>query len=102
MKHAVDEGNDHQVKRRAAEVKAAAREPAREASKEPMASEIALRLANIEAILVQLLQGRRAKVRAGTKRAQSIRERLRNEALAHPERPQERHYRMVRELMSRR
>jgi hypothetical protein len=101
MKHAIDNGHARPEKS-ASETKSVGQESVREARRAPTALEIALRLANIEAILTQLLQQRRAKARTGTKRTQSMRVRVRNEALAHPERPQERHYRMVRELMSRR
>ena len=102
MKHDDDSSLDRRVIMSATEMKVAMREAIREARQDPMASEIALRLANVEAILMKLLQQRGAKLRAGTKRSQSMRARIRNEALAHPERPQDRHYRMVRELMSRR
>lgn len=102
MKDARDEDNKGHAVLGLSELKELMREAVRETRHDPMASEIALRLANLEAILMKLLQQRGAKLRANTKRSQSMRARIRNEALAHPERPQERHYRMVRELMSRR
>jgi hypothetical protein len=102
MKDAGDEYDKGHVVLGLSELKELMQEAVRETRHDPMASEIALRLANVEAKLTQLLEQRRAKVRAGTKRTQSARLRIKNEALAHPERPQERHYRMVRDLMWRR
>ena len=102
MKDARDEYNQGRVVLGLGELKELMQEAAREMRHDPMASEIALRLANVEAKLTQLLEQRRAKIRAGTERTQSARLRTQNEALAHPERPQERHYRMVRDLMWRR
>jgi uncharacterized membrane protein YqiK len=101
MKGARDEDNKGHVVLGLSELKEIMREAIRETRHAALASEIALRLANVEAILMKLLQ-HGAKRRAGTKRTKSMRARIKNEALAHSERPQERHYRMVRELMSRR
>lgn len=91
MKDARDEDNKGHGILGLSELKELMQEAVRETGHAPMASEIALRLANVEAKLTRLLEQRRAKVRAGTKRTQSARVRIQNEALAHPERPQERH-----------
>lgn len=64
--------------------------------------EIALRLANIEALLVELLERRRGKVRSGAKRSRSIRERVRAESLASPAQPSERHLEMARRFLAQR
>jgi hypothetical protein len=64
--------------------------------------EIAKRLANIETLLVELLSRRKAATRKGTKRSSSLRERLRREALANPNRPSERHYDAAKRLITKR
>jgi hypothetical protein len=65
------------------------------------ALEISARLANIEALLRQLLERRQLNERTNMKRASSLRERLRNEAERKPVQPSDRHFRMVRELKAR-
>jgi len=64
--------------------------------------EIAKRLANIEALLVELLARRQAAAVKGDKRSSSLRERLRREALANPNRPSERHYDAAKRFLKQR
>jgi hypothetical protein len=64
--------------------------------------EIALRLANIEALLVELLERRRVHHTKSVKRSQSIARRLKETAKAQAKQPSERHFAMARELLSRR
>jgi hypothetical protein len=62
--------------------------------------EITLRLANIEALLHQLFDRRRAKTaRAGT-RKRSLAERLKAASLAKEKQPAERHFAIAREMMT--
>lgn len=64
--------------------------------------EIAKRLANIEALLVELLARRKAAAVKGDKRSSSLRERLRREALSNPNRPSERHYDAAKRFLKQR
>lgn len=61
--------------------------------------EIALRLGNIEALLVDLLERRKATGRAQVRRSTSLQQRLRDEALARRE-PSERHMEMARRFVA--
>lgn len=61
--------------------------------------EIALRLGNIEALLVELLERRKAQGRAGVKRSSSLQQRLRDEVLAE-RKPSERHMEMARKFLA--
>lgn len=77
------------------------REIVHEAREDAATLEVSKRLANIEALQRLLLERRHASVRAGVKRSVSMRERLRNEAERHPDQPDERHFRIAREMQAR-
>jgi hypothetical protein len=63
--------------------------------------EIAVRLANIEALLVELLDRRKANMRRGVRRSRAVHERLRREASSKPK-PSEHHLEMARHFLARR
>jgi hypothetical protein len=73
--------------------------PANDSDEAVTLRQIALRLANIEALLADLLERRRAGKRAQVRRAATIQQRLRHEALARPE-PSERHMDMARRFVA--
>lgn len=62
--------------------------------------QIALRLGNIEALLMQLLERRKAHGRAGVRRASSLRQRVRDELIASGHKPSERHMEMARRFLA--
>jgi len=64
--------------------------------------EITLRLANIEAMLHDLLDRRRAKIIKVSHRRRTALERLKAESIAKARQPTERHYAMAREFLARR
>ena len=61
--------------------------------------EISLRLANIEAMLAELLERRKASERTGADRMRSVHERLYRESLAKSDQPSERHFEAARRLL---
>lgn len=64
--------------------------------------EIASRLANIEALLVELLERRRASTRKAAKRSRALRERLRAESLSRSNQPSELHLETARRFLAQR
>lgn len=67
----------------------------------PMSSELALRLANIEALLMELLDRRKQNVRTGANRSRTVQRRLRTEVLAKGQ-PSARHLEMARQFLAQR
>ena len=64
-------------------------------------SQIALRLANMEILVNELLDRRRANVRTKMRRQASLRARLRAESLADPVQPSARHHEMAQQILAR-
>jgi hypothetical protein len=64
--------------------------------------EIALRLANIEALLHELLDRRRATVIKASNRRRAITERLKATSMTKARQPTERHFAMARDMINRR
>jgi hypothetical protein len=64
-----------------------------------MTNELAIRLANIEALLMELLDRRKQTVRTGARRSHAVQQRLRAEVLAKGQ-PSPRHFEMARKFLA--
>lgn len=76
------------------------KKPANDGNSETITlQQIALRLGNIEALLADLLERRKADGRAAVRRTASLQQRLRHEALARGK-PNERHMELARRFVA--